>query len=246
MKLFAAIDLLGGRVVRLHQGDYDRVTTYSTDPLAVIEGFVEAGARHLHIVDLDGARDGAATQAPTLAKLLRRAGDALEVQVGGGIRTEAQALAYRDAGARRVIVGTRAVEDPEFVAKLAGAVDVVVAVDAREGRVATHGWRHTSEVRAVDLAARVALAGARAVLYTDIARDGTGEGPNLDTTLALARAVPSLEVLASGGVGRLGHLDAIAQLPEIAGVVVGRALYDGRVSLGEALRRAGRATTLGR
>lgn len=233
-----AMDLLGGRVVRLHRGDYEQVTVFHDDPLSVFETFVAQGATRAHLVDLDGARDGAASQGPLIARVLARFGERLALQVGGGVRTVAQARAYADAGARRVVVGTAAVEDPGFITALAAFTEVVVALDARDGLVATRGWTHTTTLSALALAKTCVDAGARALLYTDIARDGTGDGPNLDATEALARAVPGTEVIASGGIGSLAHLRALALRPVITSVVVGRALYEGRFTVAEALAAA--------
>ncbi len=239
MRVIPAMDLLGGRVVRLHRGDYARATVYHDDPLAVIAGFVDAGAAWLHVVDLDGARDGAATQRALVARVLTAYGDRVRVQVGGGVRTLDQVRAYGDAGAARVVIGTRALEDPAFVEAAAKVCEVVAAVDARDGKVATHGWTVTTDVSAVDLARELSRRGARAVLYTDIARDGTGEGPNVEATAALARAVPGVEVIASGGVGSRAHVEALAARPEIAACVVGRALYEGSLTVREALAAGG-------
>lgn len=239
MRVIPAMDLLGGRVVRLHRGDYAKATVYHDDPLAVVDRFAADGADWLHVVDLDGARDGAATQAPLVERVLARHGAHLRVQVGGGVRTIEQVRAYAAAGATRVIVGTRAAEDPDFVAEAARVCPVVVAVDARDGKVATHGWTTTTDVTAVDLAKELVARGAAAVLYTDIARDGTGEGPNVEATAALARALPGAEVIASGGIGSALHLRALAARPEIASCVVGRALYEGALTVREALE-AGR------
>lgn len=234
ISLIPAMDLLGGRVVRLHQGDYSQVTVYRDDPGAVLREFADAGATRVHVVDLDGARDGAATQAALIARIVGALRGALRVQVGGGIRDIDRVSAYLDAGVERVVLGTRAVESQAFVEEVAARCEVVVALDAREGRVATRGWTHTTEHRVEDLARRCAAAGARAVLYTDIARDGTGEGPNVDATEALAQAVPGVEVIASGGIGSLAHLRALAARPTIASAVIGRALYDARFTLREA------------
>lgn len=239
MIVLPAMDLLGGRVVRLHRGDYEKVTVYGTDPAAVVAGYVEAGATWVHVVDLDGARDGRATQADLVGTLLARFGAALKVQVGGGIRTLDQVRAYRDAGASRVIVGTRAVEDPGFVREAAAVLDVTVAVDARDGKVATKGWTETTTVDATALAKDCVALGAKAVLYTDIARDGTGEGPNVAATERLARAVPDALVIASGGIGSLDHLRALAATGVIGAVVVGRALYEGAFTAREALAIGG-------
>ncbi len=233
------MDLLGAKVVRLHKGDYAKATVYRDDPVTVVGEFVSAGAAWVHIVDLDGARDGVATQHPLVASILAAHGRSVRVQVGGGIRTLDQVRAYTDAGAARVIVGTRAVEDPAFVEAAARITDVVVALDARDGFVATHGWTVTTEQRATDLARALADRGAKAVLYTDIARDGTGDGPNVDATAALARAVPGIEVIASGGIGARRHIEALAAHREIASCVVGRALYDGSLTAAEALAAGG-------
>ncbi len=235
MRVIPAMDLLGGRVVRLHKGDYAKVTVYDDDPMAVVDRFVAAGAAWLHVVDLDGARDGSATQSPLLERILARHGATLRVQVGGGIRTLDRVRAYAAAGASRVVVGTRAAEDPSFVTEAARVCGVVAAVDARDGIVSTHGWTVSAGVTAVALAKTLAEAGASAVLYTDIARDGTGEGPNVDATAALARALGDVEVIASGGIGSLDHLRALAARAEIASCVVGRALYDGTVAVRDAL-----------
>lgn len=235
MRVIPAMDLLGGRVVRLHRGDYDKATVYADDPLPVVARFVEAGAAWLHMVDLDGARDGVATQRGLVERVLAACGAALRVQVGGGIRTLDQVRAYADAGAARVVLGTAAVEDPSFVEAAARLCDVVVALDARDGRVATRGWTVTTDALAVDLARSLVARGASAVLYTDIARDGTGEGPSVEATAALARCVPGVEVIASGGIGSAEHIRALAARPEIASCVVGRALYEGGVSAREAL-----------
>jgi len=229
------MDLLGGRVVRLHQGDYAQVTVYADDPAPLLDAFVATGAHRAHLVDLDGARDGKATQHGLVARILARVGHALAVQVGGGIRTLDQARAYRDAGASRIVLGTRAIEDPDFVARCVEIVPVVVALDARDGRVATHGWTVPTALSATDLARDLTRLGASAVLYTDIARDGTSAGPNVDATARLAEAVPGVEVIASGGIGSLDHLRALAARPVIAAAVVGRALYAPHFTLAEAL-----------
>ena len=237
MNVYPAMDLLGGRVVRLHKGRYDAVTVYSDDPSGVLDAFISAGAVRIHVVDLDGARDGAPTQAALIRTLL--AAHSAKIQVGGGIRGMAQAEGYLAAGAERVVLGTAAVRDPGFVREACARFPVVVAVDAVDGRVATEGWTQASDIAATDLARWAMELGARAVLYTDISRDGTGAGPNVGATAALARAVPGLEVIASGGVGSLEHLRALAAEREITACVVGRALYDQRFTLRDAVE-AGR------
>jgi phosphoribosylformimino-5-aminoimidazole carboxamide ribotide isomerase len=236
MKVYPAMDLLDGRVVRLHKGDYDAVTVYSDDPIGTVRGFVDAGAERVHIVDLDGARAAKPAQADLVREVIVKTG--ARVQTGGGIRSMEQIEAYVASGVERVVLGTAAVKDPAFVAAACARFAIVVAVDARDGWVATEGWTEGSTVRATELAERARELGACAVLYTDIARDGTGAGPNVEATAALARAVPGLEVIASGGIGTLAHLRALAARPEIAACVVGRALYDGTLSVRDALDAA--------
>lgn len=235
MKLYPAMDLLGGQIVRLHQGDYDKVTRYPGDPIALVQGYVRAGAERVHIVDLDGARDGRATQAPLIERLLRETG--AKIQVGGGIRSLDQARTYIRAGADRVVLGTAAVKDKDFLRAACAELPVVVAVDAREGWVTTHGWTERTEVRAVDLAREAMALGAVAVLYTDVLRDGTGVGPNIQVTAQLAREVPSIEVIASGGIGSLAHLEALARERVIGACVAGRALLEGAFDCDEAFSR---------
>jgi phosphoribosylformimino-5-aminoimidazole carboxamide ribotide isomerase len=233
VKLYPAIDLLGGRVVRLHQGDYAKVTTYPEDPIALVERYVRDGAERVHLVDLDGARDGEAAQFEWIARILRETG--ARIQVGGGIRSLRQARAYLDAGVERVVLGTAAVADPDLLREACATLPVVVAVDARDGMVTTHGWTQVTTRSAVDLAREARDLGARAVLYTDVARDGTGSGPNVPATAALARAVPTLEVIASGGVGSLAHVEQLAREGCIGACVVGRALLEGAFTLRDAL-----------
>ncbi len=236
MRVIPAVDLFHACVVRLTRGDYNAVKVYSEDPCEVIKGFVEQGAQWLHLVDLESARDSDGWPSALLCKLLYSCRlRALRVQVGGGIRTLEQVRAYARDGASRVVIGTQALRDPDFVAMACEICTVVVAVDARNGNVAIEGWSVQTEVSAMDLAQRCVDLGAEAVLYTDIARDGTGEGPSVAATVALAQAVPGAEVIASGGIGSLDDLRALAQHPEIASVVVGRALYEKTFTLREAL-----------
>jgi phosphoribosylformimino-5-aminoimidazole carboxamide ribotide isomerase len=235
VKLYPAMDLLGGRVVRLERGRYDRVTEYSREPERVLEAFANAGAERVHIVDLDGARVGAPTQAPLVHSLLRATG--LRVQIGGGIRTIEQLEGYAAAGAERFVLGTAAVKDPAFVRAACERFAIVVAVDAMDGKVALEGWTEASAITATELARRAAHDGARAVLYTDIQRDGTGAGPNVTATVDLARAVPSVEVIASGGIGSREHIASLARAG-VAACVVGRALYDGTMTVQQAMEAA--------
>jgi phosphoribosylformimino-5-aminoimidazole carboxamide ribotide isomerase len=235
--VYPAIDLRGGRCVRLVQGDYARETVYGDDPIAVARRWAAAGARWLHVVDLDGARAGAPMQAAIVGKICAAVG--IPVQVGGGLRDEAAVRTVLDAGAARAIVGTIAVREPDRCAALCRAFPgrIVVGIDARDGLVRVTGWLEGSEVDAVTLARRVAAQGAAAVVYTDIARDGTGRGPDLEGTRAVARAA-GVPVIASGGVGALADVRAVATLAAdgVAGVIIGRALYTGAVALADALK----------
>jgi len=236
-ELIPAIDLLGGRCVRLHQGDYDRATEYGDDPGAMAARFVAARIRRLHVVDLDGARSGEPRNADSVAAVVAAAG-AVPVQLGGGIRSLASAEAAFARGVERVIFGTVALRDPALVREAARHFPgrIAVGIDAKDGRVAVEGWLEASETTAVDLARRFEDAGVAALVHTDIARDGTEAGPNLAATLELVRAV-SIPVIASGGVGSLAHVEAAARAGRegLAGVIVGRALYTGAVDLERAL-----------
>lgn len=236
MKIYPAIDLLGGRAVRLREGRRDDVTVYREHPEELVGELVAAGAERLHVVDLDGAFDGARRHADVIARVC--AASTVPVQVGGGIRDEAAARAVLDAGAAAVVLGTAAIKAPDVVRSLCEAFPgrVVVAVDARDGVVAVEGWVEASDVTAVELGRRAAAWGAAALLYTDVARDGTGAGPNVAATAALAAAV-SIDVIASGGVASLDHLRALAAA-KVPAVVVGRALYDQRFTLAEAIEAA--------
>jgi phosphoribosylformimino-5-aminoimidazole carboxamide ribotide isomerase len=218
----------------LRQGDYEAVTVYSDDPAATARAF-RARTNGLHVVDLEGAKAGQPVQKDHVRAII----DAFaggDVQVGGGVRTREALEAYLALGAKRVVLGTAAVKDPAFVRALAVAHPgvVVVAVDAKDGFVATDGWTSVSKVRAVDLVRGLGGAPVSAVLYTDVARDGTGSGPNLEATAALAAASP-FPVIASGGVGALAHLTALAAIPNVESAIVGRALYDGSLRLEDAL-----------
>lgn len=237
MELIPAIDLLDGRVVRLHQGDYAAVTRYSEDPVAQARAFAEAGARRLHVVDLEGARSGGAAHAHVIEAILAEVG--LEVQVGGGVRSREAAERWLEAGARRVVLGTVAVREPELARSLCAAHPgrIVIAIDARGEQVAVEGWREDSGAEVRELAERADGWGAAAILYTDIARDGTGEGPAVDRTAALQRGVRAT-VIASGGIGSLSHLEALREAG-VKAAVCGRALYDGKFALADALRVAG-------
>jgi phosphoribosylformimino-5-aminoimidazole carboxamide ribotide isomerase len=237
MTIYPAIDLRGGRCVRLWQGAFDRETVYGDDPVAVARGFAAAGARWLHVVDLDGARAGRPVQADLIRAICAAAG--IPVQVGGGLRDAAAVDAVLAAGAARVVLGTVAVQDPDLAGTICRAHPgrVAVGLDARDGRLRVSGWTEGAELTAPELAARVADLGAAALVYTDVGRDGTERGPDLDGTRTVARAA-GVPVIASGGVGSLEHVRAVAGLG-VAGLIVGRALYTGGVRLADALAAAG-------
>ncbi len=232
LELWPAIDLLGGRAVRLLQGRYDAVTVYDDDPSAIAARWT-GRTRALHVVDLEGARDGTLGQVDQVAAIAAAFRGTL--QVGGGVRSVDAAEAYLAAGARRVILGTLAVEAPDEVRAFARAHPgvVVLAVDAEDGIVRTRGWRESSGRRAEDVVGSFDDLPLAAVLYTDIGRDGTMGGPNVPATARLAKAT-GRPVLASGGVGSLAHVAAVAREPAITGLVLGKALHEGVFSLEQA------------
>ncbi len=240
MIVYPAIDLRGGRCVRLFQGEFERETVYDDDPVAVARRWQAAGARWLHVVDLDGAREGHPVQSELVAAICRAVD--IPVQVGGGLRDAAAVDAVLAAGAARVVVGTVAVQHPRLCRKLCRTHPgrVAIGLDARGGKLAVAGWTEGTKIEATAAAARAAKQGAAAIIYTDIGRDGTEHGPDVEGTRALASAA-GVPVIASGGVGSLDHLRAAAALAEagVAGVIVGRALYTGAVRLAEAQAAAG-------
>lgn len=238
MILFPAIDLKGGRCVRLRQGDMDRATVFNDDPAAQAKTFEDQGFRWLHVVDLDGAFAGKPMNAAAVDAILGRVG--FPVQLGGGIRDMQTVEGWLEKGVRRVIIGTAAVRDPDFVKAAAKAFpgQVAVGIDARDGFVAVEGWAETSSLSAEDLGRRFEDAGVAAIIYTDIARDGMLEGVNWDGTIALANAL-SIPVIASGGLGSMADIERLAA-PDAAileGAITGRALYDGRIDPKAALER---------
>ncbi|MGH0036189.1 MAG: 1-(5-phosphoribosyl)-5-[(5-phosphoribosylamino)methylideneamino]imidazole-4-carboxamide isomerase [Myxococcota bacterium] len=238
-EILPAIDLLGGRCVRLTQGRYEDATVYDDDPGKVAGGFVASGVRRIHVVDLDGAKAGRPVNGAAVRAIAEAAGE-VPVQMGGGVRDRAGLDAAFEAGVERVILGTVALRDPALVVEAARAFPgrIAVGLDARDGRVAVEGWLETSEALAVDVARRFEDAGVAALVYTDIARDGTLEGPNFDATGELADAV-GIPVILSGGVSSEDDLARAARLAPrgVCGAIVGRALYTGRVDLRSALSR---------
>jgi len=234
LTVFPAIDLRDGRCVRLKQGDFGRVREYDADPVERAREWERCGARSLHVVDLDGAREGRPVQLGLVGEIARSVG--VPVQVGGGVRTLRDLRAVREAGASRVVIGTAAVEDRGLRIRAVEELgdDLVVALDARDGIVATHGWRSSSGVRVLELAGELAADGVGTVLYTDVSRDGLGVGAALQETAAVARIIPTI---ASGGVRGAQDVAALSRIGGVVGVVVGTALYEGRVTL-EALIEA--------
>lgn len=235
MIVIPAVDLREGRCVRLREGRLDAETVFSDDPVAMAERWVAAGAERLHVVDLDGAFAGVPRQTALIAKIVE-AVRPVPVQAGGGLRDLAALETVLDAGVTWTVLGTRAAVDAAFLAEAGRRFGerIIVAADARGDRVAIRGWTETGELTVVELGRRARDAGAVALLYTDVSRDGTGLGPNVEATAALAMAV-GLPVLASGGVGAIDHLTTLARVPGVLGTVVGRALYTGAISLPDAL-----------
>jgi len=236
LTLFPAIDLKDGAVVRLRRGDMSEATHYGTDPAAQAQSWQSAGCQWLHVVDLNGAFAGRPINAPAVAAIL--AAVTIPVQLGGGLRTLADIEHWLQAGVTRVILGSAAVKNPALVRDAARAHPgrIAVGIDARDGRVATEGWAETSSLTAIDLARSFEQAGVAAIIYTDIARDGMMEGVNIEATLALADQVQT-PVIASGGIGGAADLRALrrAAADRLAGVIVGRALYDGALNVAAAL-----------
>ena len=242
MIVFPAIDLKAGQVVRLAEGDMDRATVYGDNPAAQATLFADAGAQHVHVVDLDGSFAGSAQNREAVESIV--AAFPGHVQLGGGIRRREDVEGWFNAGVSRIVMGSAALKDPEFVKDMAREFEggIVVAVDAKGGMVATEGWAEVSDVPVVDLARRFEDAGVAALLFTDIGRDGLLKGVNLDATVELARQV-DIPVIASGGVKGLDdiHVLSLHTKDGIEGVITGRALYDGRLDLAAAIAMASRA-----
>ena len=242
MKLYPSIDLRDGKVVRLYQGDYDRETVYGDDAVTHAKGFADAGSSWIHVVDLDAARSGVATNRDVIAAIC--AAVDIPVQSGGGVRDDRAAAALLDAGVERVVVGTAALEDPALVTRLASRQRVAVGLDARGRDVAVRGWERSSGQDLLAVASRFAEVGVDALVVTEIGRDGTLEGPALDQLSAVLGA-SDIDLIASGGVGTLDDLRALSSLEvggrRLAGAIVGRALYEGAFGLTDALDAVARA-----
>ena len=237
MQIFPAIDLSGGQVVRLYQGDYDKMTVYGQNPCAVARDFIAAGAKYLHVVDLDGAKDGTLANFQSIAAIAKQGG--LYIEVGGGIRTEERIRQYLDLGVSRCILGTVAVKDFNFTARMAQryGASIAVGVDARDGFVAVNGWKELSGERGVDFCRRLYASGVDTVIYTDISRDGAEQGTNLALYRELA-AIKGLKVTASGGVSSLEELRELQAIGTHA-AILGKALYTGRLNLKTVIEEVG-------
>lgn len=234
--IYPAIDMRGGKCVRLLQGDYDKETVYGDSPFEMAKKFAAEGAKWIHMVDLDGARDGKRVNDQFVIQAAKELG--VNIQIGGGIRSEKDINHYLENGVTRVIIGSIAVSNPEFAEEMVRkyGAKIAIGLDAKNGFVATHGWLNTSEVSAVELGKRLADAGAETFIFTDIATDGTLTGPNVEATRQLALETGK-SVIASGGVSSLDDLAALRQLSEdgVSGAIVGKAIYEGRFSVKSAL-----------
>ncbi len=240
MLIIPAIDLKGGKCVRLRQGRMEDETVFADDPLAVADRWVEAGARRLHVVDLDGAFAGKPLNAEVIHRITERHPD-LPIQVGGGIRDEDTIQAYLDAGVDYVIIGTKAVSTPHFISDACVEFPghIIVGLDAKDGKLAVDGWSKLSKHDLLDLAQHFEQEGVSAIVYTDISRDGMMSGVNVDSTVELARSV-RIPVIASGGITNLEDIRALCAVSDegVMGAITGRALYEGRLELAEAQRLA--------
>lgn len=237
MEVIPAIDFKDGKVVNLKQGQLERSTTYSDDPVAMADQWVAQGCQRLHLVDLDGAFAGKPVNAPAIKAIAARH-PSLTIQLGGGIRSEEVIAAYLQAGVDYLIVGTKAVQQPEFVGQMCQRFPghIIVGLDGLDGKVAINGWKQVTDVSVVALAQRFAGDGVAAIVYTDIHRDGMMQGVNLAATEALADAV-ALPIIASGGVTDMADLHALLALNgKVAGVITGRAIYEGTLDLAEAFK----------
>lgn len=238
--IYPAIDLKGGKCVRLLKGDMEKATIYADNPAVQAAEFAEAGAKWLHVVDLDGAFAGESANEAAVRSII--SATSLPVQLGGGIRSIAHIEKWLNAGISRVILGTAAVKNPELVSEACQKFPgrIAVGIDARDGMVATDGWAETSDISAVQLATDFEDAGVAAIIFTDIGRDGTLQGVNIQATIAMAESV-KVPIIASGGVAGMADIEALlaAKGSGIAGVICGRAIYDGRLNIVDAMRAAG-------
>jgi phosphoribosylformimino-5-aminoimidazole carboxamide ribotide isomerase len=238
MIIYPAIDLRGGQVVRLKQGDPDRQTTFSADPVATAQQWIDQGAAWLHMVNLDGAFAAANDN----SAILGAAADLkVSVQFGGGLRSLDDIAHAIDRGAARVVLGTVAITQPDIVTKAVsrwGAEKICVALDALDGKVTTHGWQQKSELTPVELGQQMRERGVKHALYTDVSRDGELSGVNIEATVTLARET-GLSVIASGGVSTLSDIEGLAASGQVAGAIIGMALYEGQINLNEAIQAAG-------
>jgi phosphoribosylformimino-5-aminoimidazole carboxamide ribotide isomerase len=233
MQIWPAIDLRGGKCVRLQQGDYNRETIFGDDPTEMAQRWVSDGARFLHLVDLDAARDGQLANRQAVASIVKRVG--IPCELGGGIRDESTIRVWLEAGISRLVVGTKALKDPDWFREMCELFPgkLALGLDARDGYVATDGWLETSQVRATDLARQFADVPLVSIVYTDIARDGMLAGPNFDGVAEMKDAV-SAPVIASGGVTTADDIRRLARIG-VAGCIVGRSLYDGKLTITEAI-----------
>lgn len=236
MNLYPAIDLLDGCVVRLRQGDYQDQTVYSHDPVQIAQSFVAQGATWIHIVDLDAAKSGKPTNRAVIGQVVQSLSGAARVQVGGGVRLVSDAEALKDLGVNRVVMGSAAVAKPALVGEVAKQIDVAVGLDHRNGIAATHGWTESSGVLVDELLSR--FEDASAFIITDISRDGMLTGPDVEG-LAHAISLTKIPVIASGGVGNLEHVRQLAALLDLDGIIVGKALYENRFTVEEAVEVLG-------
>jgi phosphoribosylformimino-5-aminoimidazole carboxamide ribotide isomerase len=240
MTIYPAIDLRGGKCVRLFQGLASEETIYFEDPLDAARKWIEEGAKHMHLVDLDGAFSGGSANLDAVQKIAQET--QLRLQLGGGMRDDSSVKKALSLGLSRVIIGTRACTDPQWVGELIkefGPDKIVVGIDAKDGLVATKGWVETTEIGAIELARQMQDLGVRWIIHTDVATDGAMKGPNLEAQQKIAEAVPSCQIIASGGVTSSGDIDALRELskstPNIEGVIIGRALYEGTIELSKIL-----------
>lgn len=237
MQIWPAIDLLGGKCVRLQQGDYQRETVFADDPTQMAAKWQAAGTKYLHLVDLDGAKDGSQVNGDVIRRIVNETG--LECQVGGGVRTQETIARLLELGLARVIVGTRALREPEWFAEMADQYPhrLVLGIDARDGMVATDGWLETSTTSAVSLAQRIEALSTNvaAIVYTDIAKDGMLAGPNFEQLAEMQQAT-SIPVVCSGGVTSMSDIERLVEMKTHA-AIVGRAIYDGHLDLAAVLAR---------